>query len=215
LLANLDAPPVGDPRPLRFTAGRRAEQWHKNCVSVGLASGFLEPLESTSIHLIQTAITRLLTLFPDCEFDPMVIGEYNRQSRDEVESVRDFLILHFHATERSDSPFWDYCRTMEVPDSLVLKMAMFRKTGRVPEPKFDLFHATSWVAVLLGQGVVPESFDPMVDGVLPAEASAIMAGMRKVIADTAQAMPSHQQFIDRHCRAAEAPMPSQSLRMHA
>src|SRR5205823_9068498 len=213
LLANLDAPPLGDPRPLRFTTGRRAQAWAKNCVSVGLSSGFLEPLESTSIHLIQTAVSRLLSLFPERNFDPMVIGEYNRQAREEIDSIRDFLILHYNATERSDTPFWDYCRTMDVPDSLRFKTEMFRRTGRVPEPAYDLFHPPSWIAVLLGQGVVPESFDPIVDGVPPAEAAAILAGMRNVIADTVRAMPTHQQFIDRHCRAAETP--AQPVPIHA
>jgi tryptophan halogenase len=215
LLANLDAPPLADPRPLRFTAGRRDRGWAKNCVAVGLASGFLEPLESTSIHLIQTAVSRLLSLFPERDCDPMVVDEYNRQSREEIESIRDFLVLHYHATERSDTPFWDYCRTMDVPDTLRFKMEMFRRTGRVPEPSYDLFHPPSWIAVLLGQGIAPESFDPMVDGVQPAEASAILEGMRKVIAQAVLAMPTHQQFIDHYCRAADAAMPSSLIRMQA
>jgi tryptophan halogenase len=208
LLANLDAPPVAEPRPLRFTAGRRSEQWRKNCVSLGLASGFLEPLESTSIHLIQTGVSRLLSLFPERNFDPMVRDEYNRQARDEIESIRDFLVLHYNATERDDTPFWDYCRTMEVPDSLRFKTEMFRRTGRVPEPSYDLFHPNSWIAVLLGQGMVPESFDPMVDAVPPHEASAVLAGMRKIILETAEKMPSQQQFIDRCCRAEALDMPT-------
>ena len=148
-------------------------------------------------------------MFPERDFDPMVIGEYNRQATAEIESIRDFLILHYNATERSDTPFWDYCRTMDVPDSLRFKTEMFRRTGRVPEPAFDLFHPPSWIAVLLGQGIVPESFDPIVDGVPPAEAAAVLAGMRKVVAETVRAMPTHQQFIDRHCRAAGTrPQPS-------
>jgi tryptophan halogenase len=203
LLANLDAPPVADPRALRFTTGRRNEQWRKNCVSLGLASGFLEPLESTSIHLVQSGVARLLSLFPGRNFDPMVVSEYNRQARGEYESIRDFLVLHYHATERSDTPFWDYCRTMEVPDSLSFKMEMFRRTGRVPEPSYDLFHPPSWIAVLLGQGIEAEDFDPMVDAIPPREAAAALSGMRKVILDAADAMPSHQQFIDRHCRAGQ------------
>ncbi|MES2136564.1 MAG: tryptophan halogenase family protein [Pseudomonadota bacterium] len=201
LLANLDAPPIAEPRPLRFTTGRRAEQWRKNCVSLGLSSGFLEPLESTSIHLIQAGITKLLTLFPDRDFDPLVIGEYNRKVREEMESVRDFLVLHYHATERTGWPFWDHCRTMAIPDSLAFKMEMFRKTGRVPEASYDLFHPPSWVAVMLGQGIVPQGFDPMVESVPEPEAEQVLARMRAMIAQTAQAMPTQQQFIDRYCRA--------------
>jgi tryptophan halogenase len=204
LLANLDAPPRAEPRLLRFTTGRRSEQWRKNCVSLGLASGFLEPLESTSIHLIQTGITRLLTWFPTRDFDPLVTQEYNRQCREEMESIRDFLVLHYHANERTGSPFWDYCRTMEIPDSLKLKMELFRRSGRAPQASYDLFHPTSWIAVLLGQGVLPEDFDPMVDAVPPHDASAALSSMRKVIADTVKAMPTHRQFIDRYCRADPA-----------
>jgi tryptophan halogenase len=201
LLANLDAAPIAEPRPLRFTTGRRAEQWHKNCVSLGLASGFMEPLESTSIHLIQAGITKLLSWFPDRGFDPLVIGEYNRKVREEMESVRDFLVLHYHATERTGSPFWDHCRTMPIPDSLAFKIEMFRRTGRVPEPAYDLFHPPSWVAVLLGQGIVPEGFDPMVEAVPEPEAEQVLERIRALIAHTAQEMPRQQQFIDRCCRA--------------
>jgi len=206
LLANLDAPPTADPRQLRFTTGRRTQAWEKNCVSLGLASGFLEPLESTSIHLIQTGAAKLLSWFPDRSFDPMVVGEYNRQVREETESIRDFLILHYHATERADTPFWDYCRTMEVPETLKFKMEMFRRTGRVPEPSYDLFHPASWVAVMLGQGIIPQGFDPMVESVAPREAAAVLSGMRSVIAKAVEEMPTQQQFIDRYCQA-ETPSP--------
>jgi tryptophan halogenase len=204
----LDARPLADPRPLRFTTGRRDEQWHKNCVSLGLASGFLEPLESTSIHLIQTGITKLVSLFPDSGFDRLNIAEYNRQAREEFESIRDFLMLHYNANERTGLPFWDYCRSMEVPETLAYKTELFRRTGRVPQPSYDVFALPSWLAVMLGQGIEPQAFDPMVESVSAQDAARVLSGMRAAIAQTAQAMPTHQQFIDRYCRAGPVEMPA-------
>jgi tryptophan halogenase len=215
LLANLDAPPLADPRPLRFVTGCREEQWRNNCVSLGLSSGFLEPLESTSIHLIQTGITKLVSLFPDRGFDPVVIREYNRQAREEMDSIRDFLVLHYHANERSGQPFWDYCRTMPIPDTLAYKLELFRSSGRYPELGYDLFKVTSWVAVMIGQGIDPQGFDPMVESIAPRDADRVLSGMRAVIAQAAQQMPSHQQFIDRHCRASETTAEGGMIRMHA
>jgi tryptophan halogenase len=204
LLANLDGAPTGSPRKLRFTTGMRAQGWAKNVVALGLASGFLEPLESTSLHLVQSGITKLLAWFPDRDFDPAVTAEYNRQVAREFESVRDFLVLHYRATERDDSDFWRHCQAIEPPDTLVAKLDMFRRTGRLIEHEKDLFHEASWLAVMLGQGMMPQTYDPLADIVAPQEAQAVLAGMRNVIARTSEAMPDHAAFIDRHCRAAGA-----------
>ena len=204
LLANLDTAATGDPRRLRFTTGMRAQAWVANVVSLGLSSGFLEPLESTSLHLVQSGITKLLAWFPDRDWDPAVRAEYNRQVVREYESVRDFLVLHYRATERDDSAFWRHCQAIPLPDTLAAKIEMFRKNGRLIEREKDLFHDASWLAVMLGQGIVPQSYDPLADIVSEGEMQAVLAGMRNVIARTADAMPGHAAFIDRHCRAAEA-----------
>ncbi|MES1971333.1 MAG: tryptophan halogenase family protein [Pseudomonadota bacterium] len=200
LLEGLDTPATGDPRRLRFVTGQRAAAWSRNVVTLGLASGFLEPLESTSLHLVQSGITKLLAWFPDRDFDPRVAAEYNRQVSREFESVRDFLVLHYKANAR-DLPFWQACREIEIPDTLAEKIEMFRHSGRLIEREKDLFHEASWLAVMLGQGISPERYDTLADVIAPNEARAVLSGMRKVIAGTAAAMPGHAQFIERHCRA--------------
>ena len=202
LLANLPTPATGDARRLRFTTGMRDQGWSKNVISLGLASGFLEPLESTSLHLVQSGITKLLSWFPDRDFDPAVTAEYNRQVAREFESVRDFLVLHYRATERDDSAFWRHCQAIEMPDALAAKIDMFRTNGRLIERDKDLFQEASWLAVMLGQGIVPQNYDSLADIVPPEEMQAVLAGMRNVIARTSDAMPGHAAFIDRHCRAA-------------
>ncbi|TNE66609.1 MAG: tryptophan 7-halogenase [Alphaproteobacteria bacterium] len=204
LLANLDGKALTEVKPIRFQAGHRAKYWHKNCIALGLASGFLEPLESTSIHLIQTGITKLLSWFPDKHCAPELAAEYNRQTQNEYDRVRDFLVLHYHATERDDTPFWQHCRNMPIPDSLAEKIEMFRHSGRLISRSFDMFQDSSWLAVMLGQGIMPESFDPMTNSMLPSDLASILGGMSKVIRDTVAAMPTQKQFIDMNCRAASA-----------
>lgn len=202
LLANLDGKALADPRPLRFTTGMRRKFWNKNVVTLGLASGFLEPLESTSIYLAQSGITRLLSLFPKRDMSPLLVDRYNRESAFEYERVRDFLILHYHATERDDSPFWNYCRTMPVPDSLREAIDLFRYDGRYFRNGEDFFALPSWVQVLLGQRIVPQSYHPIVDEMPEEKLVEHVEGMRQTLAHAVATMPTHQEWIDRYWKAS-------------
>ena len=201
LLANLEGEPLAEPRHLGFTAGRRRLAWNGNVVTLGLSSGFVEPLESTSIHLVQSGIAKLLALFPDQRFDPAERAEYNRQMQDVFEDVRDFVILHYKATRRDDSDFWNYCRTMDVPDTLAAKIDLWRGKGRVFREGHELFGTASWVAVLLGQGIVPEGQEPAVGAIDPAMAADALDKMRESYARMAEHMPKHEDFVAQACRA--------------
>lgn len=201
LLANLDGRALADPRPLRFTTGMRRKLWNRNVVALGLASGFMEPLESTSIYLVQSGIQRLLGLFPDHGFDPLLERQFNEESAFEYESTRDLLILHYCATRRNDSAFWDYCRTMSIPDTLQRKIDMFRSGGRYFRTGDEFFALPSWVQVMLGQGIVPAGYHPIVDDMPEQALVEHVARVHRSIADSVAAMPRHQDFIDRHCRA--------------
>jgi tryptophan halogenase len=202
LLRNLDGPALADPRTLRFVTGKRRRIWVRNCVAIGLAAGFMEPLESTSIHLIQSAITLLLSFFPDQGFDPVLIDRFNQKSTLEWERIRDFLILHYHATERSDTAFWNECRTMSVPDRLLEYMDLFRGSGRFYRENEELFTHISWVQVMLGQRITPRSFHPLVDLIGDAELDQFIDNVRHIVDRCAEAMPSHEQFIARYCAAS-------------
>lgn len=199
LLNNLDGKPLAEPKLLRFTTGKRKQFWYKNCIALGLASGFMEPLESTSIHLVQSAIARLLSLFPDRNFAREDIDEYNRQTHFEMDRIRDFLILHYCATERDDSEFWNYCRTMDIPDSLAQKIDQFRANGRIVRANSELFNELSWMEVMLGQGIVPRSYHPLVDAMSEEQFSGRMREIQSVMQNSVAAMPSHREFIRRHC----------------
>ncbi|RHW18933.1 tryptophan 7-halogenase [Sphingomonas gilva] len=202
LMGALDAPAAGEPRLLRFVTGRRKKAWNANVVALGLASGFVEPLESTSIHLIQQGVVTLMSLFPDTGFAQADIDQYNRLMQAEAEAVRDFVIMHYHLTRRDDSPLWNEVRTMEVPDTLKARMALFRSRGRLFLESSELFREPSWVAVMLGQGLWPDAVDPVAGAMDEAEIRAKLERMRAVIARGVQAMPMHDDFISRHCAHA-------------
>ncbi|TNE63958.1 MAG: tryptophan 7-halogenase [Alphaproteobacteria bacterium] len=195
LLANLDGEALAEPNLLRFTTGMRDKVWDRNCVAIGLSSGFLEPLESTSIHLIQAGITKLLDFFPSTGFSEAGTAEYNRLARIEFEEIRDFLILHYKATRRRDSAFWRYCADMEIPETLRHRMALFAAEGRIPPRAYDLFTSTSWIAVFLGQGVEPVAYDPLVDAHNLSDIRARLDGDRARLRDTAMRLPPHEDFI--------------------
>jgi tryptophan halogenase len=198
LLANLDGKALAEPRFLRFTTGRRKKFWNKNCIALGLASGFLEPLESTSIHLIQKGLTHLLNLFPDRGFAPVVAEEFNRVAISEYERVRDFIILHYKATGRSDAPLWDHCRKMPIPQPLAYKMSQFRNSGRVVKYSGDLFAAPNWIAVLMGQEIWPERYDTLSDQRDVAATRGSLEKIRQAIRRAAQAAPRHEEYLAQH-----------------
>jgi len=201
LLRNLDGKPLGEPRLLRFTSGARKQFWNRNVVALGLASGFLEPLESTSIYLIQSGIMRLLNMFPQRDFSTVLIDRYNAQARFELDRIRDFLILHYCANEREDSPFWKQCRDMAIPESLQHAIELFRNNGQFFRQADEMFGLVSWVQVMLGQGIQPRSYHPVVDQMPEAELKDFIGHVQQVISTCVNAMPPHQAFIDRYCRA--------------
>jgi tryptophan halogenase len=203
LVAAVEGEPIAEPRVLKFKAGRRKRSWVANCVSVGLASGFLEPLESTSIYLIQAAISTLVELFPGREISPLDRDEFNRLVDLEYDRIRDFLILHYHATQRADSKFWNEVRTMQVPDTLHEKIELFRRRGRVAKYREGVFLDASWIAVYIGQQVVPEGHDIRAD--LP-PGDAVMRGLealRSEIRTASAQMPDHRAYIESYCPMAE------------
>jgi tryptophan halogenase len=204
LLGNIDGEVITEPRVLRFRTGQRVKHWNRNCIALGLAAGFLEPLESTSIHLIQRGVIRLLQMFPYGGIVESDRTEFNRQMDTEFRFIRDFIILHYHVTERTDSEFWRRCREMDIPDSLQHRLDLFRDTGRVFETELDIFRENSWTQVMLGQGIEPKSYHPIVDMMDEQELRQFMQFQRQKVENILQQLPTHQDFIDRYCRTAIA-----------
>ena len=197
LLGNLEEEAEADPRPLRFTAGVRERQWEKNVVALGLAAGFLEPLESTSIHLVQTAISKLFWLFPDSGFAEIERKEFNRLMSESYEYVRDFIVLHYKATQRDDTPFWRRMAAMEVPDSLAHKIELFREKGRVKQYEHDLFALPSWVMVMAGQNIDPTGYDALVDAMDDKRVLGAMGQISQVMQRVAGDLPRHEDYIEK------------------
>ena len=195
LLANLESEPLAEPRGLKFLTGMRRKAWNHNVIALGLSSGFIEPLESTSIHLIQNGIQRLFALFPDLPIRSVERDEYNCGMHALYEDVRDFIILHYKATQREDSEFWRYVKHMDVPESLANKIALWRHRGRVFRENAELFAQPSWIAVMLGQNIWPETHEPIADTLDPDKVAAAMAQMRAAYADVAARLPGHEDFL--------------------
>lgn len=200
LLNNIQGELVSEPRLIRFKTGMRKKAWNKNCVAVGLSSGFLEPLESTSIYLIQSAIAKLINIFPAGDFQQADIDQYNDMMRDDYQFTRDFIILHYKASQRTDSAFWRYCKDMEVPASLQQKLDIYRQNGRAFLKPNDIFREESWVSVLLGQGVVPRDYHPLVDALSDEQLMQLISSVRHTNAQSAALMPTHADFIARFCQ---------------
>ena len=197
LMRNLDGAALAQPKGLRFSTGRRKLAWSRNVVAIGLAGGFLEPLESTSIHLIHSGLVKLLDYWPGADFSPLLSEQYNRVVAEQYETIRDFLILHYKATTRDDSAFWRYCRDMPIPDSLTWKLDHFRASSRIMITRGELFQPPSWLAVMLGQEILPTGYDAMADVVTSDVVNARFDAMRATLNQTTQTLPTHQDFLDR------------------
>lgn len=201
LLDNIDGEPLSDPKQLYFKTGQREKFWNKNVVAIGLSAGFMEPLESTSIHLINTAITKLISTFSLDGISPVQERLFNRLTSREYARIRDFLILHYHVTQRDDSEFWNYCRTMDIPDTLQEKLDLFNWNGQFFREEDELFTATSWVAVMMGQGLEPQTYNPVVDSLDEAKTAKELDEIEKSIQYLVQNMPTHNEFLNGYCPA--------------
>lgn len=203
LFATIEGDKLVKPNIIKYQTGVRRRQWHRNCVAVGLAGGFMEPLESTSIHLIQRAVLRICRMLPAGRVSERDIAEFNEQQFTDMEQIRDFLILHYKVTDRRDSPFWRHVASMAIPDSLAHKIELFRETGRVFRKNEELFVENSWVQVMMGQGIMPQSWHPVAAKLRPGELTAFLSGLRDSVARTVAGLPDHHAYVSRYCAAAE------------
>ena len=202
LLRDVEGRTITQPRVIKFKTGRRRRFWNRNCVALGLASGFLEPLESTSIHLIMMGVTRLMAMFPFGGFDDALVDEYNDQTASEFEKIRDFIVMHYHVNQRDDSEFWRNCRSMQIPATLARRIELFRKNAQAFQKDGELFRVDSWTQVLLGQNVLPENYHPITRVLSDEELGRFLNGLRHSIARATSEIPAHQDFVDRYCGIA-------------
>lgn len=199
LMANLRGKALDAPRKIRFRTGRRAKFWEKNCIALGLAGGFLEPLESTAIYLVQYGIGQLLQLFPDCELRQPEIDQFNRQMTREVEQIRDFIILHYCVTEREDSDFWRYCKNMDLPDRLSEKLELFASGGRIFRESDELFAPVSWLQVMVGQGLTATAYHPLARQLNEPQLREFLKNIRFLVDSASRKLPAHDEFLRRYC----------------
>lgn len=201
ILDNVEGETITEPRVIKFRTGQRRKHWNKNCVAMGLASGFIEPLESTSIHLIQRSCTRLVQMFPYAGIREPEVNEFNSQMDFEIQNIRDFIVLHYHVTNRDDTRFWRHCRNMKIPESLTHRIELFKQTGRVFRVANELFGENSWIQVMLGQGLMPEQYHPIVDMMTDEELRRFLTGAERHANQLVDKLPKHEAFIDHYCRA--------------
>ncbi|MFT5814294.1 MAG: tryptophan halogenase [Psychroserpens sp.] len=201
LLANIQGELLNEPRVIKYKTGTRRKHWNKNCVAIGLSSGFIEPLESTGIHLFQKSIVRLMQMFPSQGINKADVDEFNSQAKTEVDNIKDFIILHYHLTERTDSPFWRYCKNMEIPDTLKHRMSLFKESGQVFKKAEELFGETSWIQVMMGQGLMPEQYHPIVDLMSDEELTSFLNNIKLAVKRKVDNWPDNNDFINHYCKS--------------
>lgn len=199
LLSSIEGEMLSTPKKLKFKTGHREKLWNKNCVALGLAGGFIEPLESTAIHIIQQGIMQLIKYFPNYGINPLDVAEYNDYMTTDYNEIKDFIILHYCQTERDDSPFWRFCKNMDIPKSLKLRMELFKKTGRFVQRKDEIF-SDSWLQVMIGQGLIPEQYHALADELSETELQEFLQQIEQDIAAKVQKLPSHSEYLNKHCK---------------
>jgi tryptophan halogenase len=199
LARNVEGELITKPRLIKFTPGQREKVWERNCIAVGLASGFVEPLESTSIHLIQRSAIRLMQLFPRTGIQQADIDEFNLQSKRELEHIRDFIVLHYHVNERTDSALWKHVREMSILPSLRHRIDLFKESARVFRPSDELFAENSWVQVMMGQGILPKSYHPVADLMGREELQRFLTDIQLRVRRLVTALPAHQSYVHQLC----------------